>query len=140
MFKRILVPVDIAAPEITRETVRRASDLAKIWDANLRLVCISFPDPAGFSDYGLVDPDDRLRRAAEDRLSELVEANGGARGQTSTIVRFGGVLPEILAEATEWRADLIALGSHHPSIATHILGSNAVHIVGHAQCSVLVIR
>ena len=133
-------PLDIGEPEISRETIVQASDLAKIWDAELRLICIQFPDLVGFSDYGLIDPGDRLRHAAEDQLSELARSNQYTQKRASTVVRFGAVLPEILAEADEWHADLIALGSHYPSIATYILGSNAVHIVRHAKCSVLVIR
>jgi nucleotide-binding universal stress UspA family protein len=140
MFRRILIPVDIAEPEIARETVRQASDLARLWDGELRLVCIQFPDLVSFSDYGLVDPGDRLRHAAEDQLLELARASQYTQKRVSTAVRFGAILPEILAEADEWPADLIALGSHAPNIATYVLGSNAAHIVRHAKCSVLVIR
>jgi nucleotide-binding universal stress UspA family protein len=55
-------------------------------------------------------------------------------------VRFGGIYVEILAEAEEWGADLIVIGSHRPSMATYLIGSNAKTIVRHAKCSVLVIR
>jgi nucleotide-binding universal stress UspA family protein len=35
---------------------------------------------------------------------------------------------------------LIVVGSHRPTMATYLLGSNAKTIVRHAKCSVLVVR
>jgi nucleotide-binding universal stress UspA family protein len=46
----------------------------------------------------------------------------------------------VLAEAEEWGADLVVVGSHRPTMATYLLGSNAKTIVRHAKCSVLVVR
>ena len=43
-----------------------------------------------------------------------------------------------LAEQTG--ADLVVVGSHRPTMATYLLGSNASTIVRHAKCSVLVVR
>jgi nucleotide-binding universal stress UspA family protein len=60
--------------------------------------------------------------------------------RVSSVVRFGAVYPEVLAEAEEWGADLIVIGSHRPTMATYLLGSNAKTIVRHAKCSVLVVR
>jgi len=54
--------------------------------------------------------------------------------------RTGGASDEVLAEARFWGADLIIIGSHNPSIRTHLLGSNAEKIVRHANCSVMVVR
>jgi nucleotide-binding universal stress UspA family protein len=85
----------------------------------------------------------RSRRSVEARRRRPVvrtrQVEPVYQKRASTIVRFSAVLPEIFAEADEWRAELIALGSHIPSIATYILGSNAAHIVRHAKCSVLII-
>jgi universal stress protein F len=58
----------------------------------------------------------------------------------TSVVRIGGVYPEILAEAEEWGADLIVIGSHRPAMSTYLLGSNARTVVRHAKCSVLVVR
>ena len=56
----------------------------------------------------------------------------------------GGMLTGLalarLAEAEDWGADLIVVGSHRPTMATYLLGSNAKTIVRHAKCSVLVVR
>ncbi|EKM7959080.1 universal stress protein, partial [Salmonella enterica] len=37
-------------------------------------------------------------------------------------------------------ADVVVIGSRNPSIATHLLGSNASSVVRHASLPVLVVR
>ena len=56
------------------------------------------------------------------------------------MVRMGSVYAEVLDEAGRIGADLVVVGSHRPSMATYLLGSNAATIVRHARCSVLVVR
>jgi nucleotide-binding universal stress UspA family protein len=53
---------------------------------------------------------------------------------------MGSVYNEVLREADRIGADLIVVGSHRPTMATYLLGSNAATIVRHARCSVLVVR
>jgi nucleotide-binding universal stress UspA family protein len=60
--------------------------------------------------------------------------------RVSTMVRLGSVYGEVLAEAEAIGADLVVVGSHRPSMATYLLGSNASTIVRHARSSVLVVR
>ena len=56
------------------------------------------------------------------------------------MVRLGSVYNEVLDEAEKTGADLVVIGSHRPTMATYLLGSNASTIVRHAKCSVLVVR
>ena len=60
--------------------------------------------------------------------------------RVSAVVRFGSVYNEVLDEAEKTGADLVVVGSHRPTMATYLLGSNASTIVRHAKCSVLVVR
>ena len=60
--------------------------------------------------------------------------------RVSKVVTMGSVYHDVLAEADRLKADLIVVGSHRPSMATYLLGSNAATIVRHARCSVLVVR
>ncbi|MGJ0506294.1 MAG: universal stress protein [Methylocystis sp.] len=139
MFKKILLPVDLADPEISEAAILAALALAlalalaKISDADLRLVYVQFSVPIAFADYVPVDLGDRLRLAAEEKISELADSVEYAQERVSSIVRFGGVASEVLAEANDWPADLITLGSHRPGIATYLLGSHAAAIVRHAS-------
>ena len=60
--------------------------------------------------------------------------------RVSAVVRFGSIYNEVLDEAENTGADLVVIGSHRPTMATFLLGSNASTIVRHAKCSVLVVR
>ena len=86
----------------------------------------------------LVDTQERER--AELDIGKLAKETGRPAGKISTAVRLGAIYHEVLGEATDWGADLIVVGSHHPSFATYLIGSNAANIVRHAHCSVLVVR
>ena len=58
-----------------------------------------------------------------------------------TDVRIGDVTDTILDRAVEWRADLIAVGSHgQRSIHDFLLGSVAESVARRAGCSVAIIR
>jgi nucleotide-binding universal stress UspA family protein len=72
------------------------------------------------------------------RALERLEKDGL---HVDTIVREGDPRTEIVDEATEWRADLIVVGSHgHTGLTRLLLGSVAQAVVAHAPCSVEVVR
>ncbi len=43
MFRKILLPVDVAEPEIAKEAIEAATALAKAFDSQLRLIHITSP-------------------------------------------------------------------------------------------------
>ncbi|GLI94655.1 universal stress protein [Methylocystis echinoides] len=140
MFKKILVPVDLSEPEMTTLALDAALALAKTGDASLRLVNVQPLVPVAFVDYIPPNFDEEMREAAEKDLTALAGKVDLPGGRVSSTVRFGAVYPEVLAEAEDWGADLLVVGSHRPTMATYLLGSNAKTIVRHAKCSVLVVR
>jgi nucleotide-binding universal stress UspA family protein len=69
---------------------------------------------------------------------EKIKANGV---KAEAIIRSGSPAPEIVAEAGQWGADLIVLGSHgYGAIKRLLLGSVALSVVTHAPCSVEIVR
>lgn len=143
MFKKILVPVDLAEVEVSSPALAKAIEMAKLWGGELRLINIQSLMPATFMDYVPAGFDEEQRGQAETTLAEIAQAAGAKgelKGPISTVVRVGGVYPEILAEAEAWGADLIVIGSHRPAMSTYLIGSNAKTVVRHARCSVLVVR
>lgn len=141
MYKKILVPVDLGESEMTQLALDAAVALAKSApDAQLRLVNVQPLVPVAFIDYIPPNFDEEMREAAEKDLAAIADKIELRGAKPSTIVRFGAVYPEVLAEAEDWGADLIVVGSHRPTMATYLLGSNAKTIVRHAKCSVLVVR
>ncbi|MGJ0502912.1 MAG: universal stress protein [Methylocystis sp.] len=141
MYKKILVAVDISEADVTQLALEAAVALAKVeQDAQLRLINVQPLVPVAFIDYIPPNFDEEMREATEKDLTALRAKISYPAERISSIVRFGAVYPEVLAEAEEWGADLVVVGSHRPTMATYLLGSNAKTIVRHAKCSVLVVR
>jgi len=84
--------------------------------------------------------DQEQQDEAEKKLAKLAASIKLPSEQVSAVVRLGSVYNEVLDEAEKTGADLVVIGSHRPSMATYLLGSNAATIVRHAKCSVLVVR
>ena len=89
-----------------------------------------------------------LERAREgmttraERLTAGVAESLRASGlKAETAVRYGAARATIVAEAKEWAAELIVVGSHgYTGLKRLLLGSVAQAVVNHAPCSVEVVR
>jgi nucleotide-binding universal stress UspA family protein len=78
---------------------------------------------------------------AEEITGRAADALKKARLSTETTVREGDPRSAIVDESDEWGADLIVVGSHgRTGLTRWLLGSVAQAIVGHASCSVEVVR
>jgi nucleotide-binding universal stress UspA family protein len=88
--------------------------------------------------------DDMTRQqiAEADRLAAgAADAVKAANLSTEAVVREGDPRSAIVDEADEWGADLIVVGSHgRTGIKRLLLGSVAQAVVGHAHCSIEVVR
>lgn len=140
MYKSILVPVDLSDLEIAAPALTAAVRIANWTGASLRLLNIQQILPAAYTDYVPPEFDAQQREWADGEMKTLLAKVNLPPERVSMVVRVGGVYPEILAEAEEWGADLIVIGSHRPAMSTYLLGSNAKTVVRHAKCSVLVVR
>jgi len=77
-------------------------------------------------------------RALVERIAAELRQAGFA---TQTDVRIGDIANTILDQGAEWRADLIAVGSHgQRSIHDFLLGSVAESVARRAGCSVVIVR
>ncbi|MGH6839246.1 MAG: universal stress protein [Methylocella sp.] len=140
MFKKILVPIDLTELTITKPALEAAVELALQAKGTLRLIAVETLLPASFMEYVPLEFDKTQEERAVRALEEISASLAIPKESISHIVRFGGIYVEVLAEADEWSAELIVVGSHRPSMSTYLIGSNAKTIVRHAKCSVLVIR
>lgn len=140
MFKSIIVPVDVADLSLARLAISSAVKLADPAGAALTLVHVVPIMPLMMLDTVPVSFEGEVAEKAKGSLAELANSITLPGGQVHSVVRIGGIYHEVLAIAEEQRADLVVVGSHQPSVATYLLGSNASAIVRHAGCSVLVIR
>jgi nucleotide-binding universal stress UspA family protein len=140
MFKTVLVPVDLADTETAQPAIDRAASLARPDDGSVRLIYVRPIVPVTYLEFVPASFDAEQQAQAEERMARIAAAIPLPPERVSAVVRTGSVYGEVLAEADRIGADLIAVGSHRPTMATYLLGSNAATIVRHATSSVLVVR
>ncbi len=140
MFRTILVPVDLGEVEAAQPAIDKAAELAAGTEGNLRLIYVRSILPVTYMEFMPPAFDQEQQDEADKRLAEIAAQVKLPSERVSAVVRLGSVYNEVLDEAEKTGADLIVIGSHRPTMATYLLGSNAATIVRHATCSVLVVR
>ncbi|MBZ0140415.1 MAG: universal stress protein [Pseudorhodoplanes sp.] len=140
MFTNILVPVDIAEPELAKPAIMTAVAMARSIGGKVRLVNVLPMTPVMLAEYVPPDFDIQQRKSAEETLVAMARDSGLDAAGVSTVVRQGGIYHEVIQEAKDMGADLIVMTSHRPDMRSYFLGSNAGHVVRYANCSVLVVR
>ncbi|HEX2554667.1 MAG TPA: universal stress protein [Microvirga sp.] len=140
MYKTILIPVDLSELPMAQPALDRAVALATASGGTIRLVTVRSLLPVTYMEFVPPSFDEGQQLEAETRLAAVAAGIPLPAERVSAVVRLGSVYSEVLDEAEKTGADLIVVGSHRPTMATYLLGSNASTIVRHARCSVLVVR
>jgi nucleotide-binding universal stress UspA family protein len=143
MYKQILIPVDLADPELAKPAIATAVMMVAQSGGTVRLINIMPLTPVMLAEYVPPDFEAQQRKSAEEALAIVARETVIEPARVSSVVRQGGVYQEILEEANAMKADLIVMTSHRPqrpAVRTYFLGSNAGHVVRYAKCSVLVVR
>ena len=143
MYKHILIPVDLADPELAKPALATAVMMAELSGGTIRLMNVLPLTPVMLAEYVPPDFEAQQRKTAEEALAIVVKETGLEGARASATVRQGGIYQEILEEANATKSDLIVMTSHRPqrpAMRTYFLGSNAGHVVRYAKCSVLVVR
>jgi len=141
LFRTVLVPVDLSHPEAAELAMELATGLAHASGGTVHLIHVlpTLPLSAMGADLPLALADE-VQREAEQDLALLAATIDLPDESVSISVHAGSVCDEVLSKAERIGADLILVGSHRPSMASYLLGSNAAPLVRHSKCSVLVVR
>ena len=76
-----------------------------------------------------------MKKPAQELVERIAEQLRDAGFKAETAVEVGDVRERILDSASEWRADLIVLGSHGKrGLQRFLLGSVAEFVARHAKC------
>jgi nucleotide-binding universal stress UspA family protein len=144
IIMKILLAVDGSphSQDAIDETARRP------WPAGLtiRVLSVIQPYTPPATEFALAGATlDEIRRQqtsdAEALTARAAAAVKAGSVTTETAVREGDPRSAIVDEAEEWGADLIVVGSHgRTGLKRWVLGSVAQAVVGHAPCSVEVVR
>jgi len=140
MYRQILLPIDLADPNLAKPALDTAVMLAKAYDGSIRLINVLPLTPVMLAEYVPPDFDVQQRKSSEEALVTIAGEIGIDKSRVSSVVRQGGIYHEILEEAKTMKSDLIVMSSHRVGVRTYFLGSNAGHVVRYANCSVMVVR
>lgn len=129
MFKRILVPVDLADPGVARKAIDVARRIAEMDGAEVLLISVT-GDPR--------DPAEEARLEAE--LQAIIDAEKDGVAMDG-ILNFGGsIATQVRHAAEEFGCDLVVMASHWPRLDDRLFGSRSASVALHSACSVLVVR
>ena len=140
-YKTLLVPLDPCG--CAELVLVRAVELAEALNARLVLLIVVNP-PVGVH---LGDPAlggtvrDNLEREARARLNELVALARPKVHEVAAVLRFGEVVPTVLAEAEAHGAGMIVMGTHgRTGLRRVLLGSVAESVIRQATVPVVVVH
>jgi nucleotide-binding universal stress UspA family protein len=144
MYRKMMVAYD-ESPEATR-ALARAIELAKVMEAELRLVTVSEPLPAYVAYADVAFPGSQ-RMLAEERqsfyskLQEEAKARAAESGlRADGVIVEGDEVDSIVDSITSWHADLLVIGRrHHSSPLTRIWGGTVHEIAERTRCNILAV-
>jgi nucleotide-binding universal stress UspA family protein len=126
--------------ETARPAIETAVSMAHSVNGKIRLIYVRSLLPVTYMEFVPPTFDEEQQKDSEAKLAKVAAGIPLPAERVSATVRMGAVYNEVLDEAEAIGADLIIVGSHRPTMATYLLGSNASTIVRHAKSSVLVVR
>ena len=140
MFKKILVPVDVDYPRTAAAVYQKASAIAKLSNAEIRLVSVmpGFGMPIVASYIS-----EEMRAKAKNRFKETLEKfiKENCDKAVSYRVRTGKNWEEIIKAADNWGADLVVCYHNHRREINEVFsGSCSQRVSDNANCSVLRLR
>lgn len=143
-MKKIIVPVDFSLP--SQEAVKFAVSLATKSKGEVKLIHIvelpvlydSTLMPALSFEEAYYDD---VRKASEKQFEKLKSKWKNDNIKIRSSVEFGNFTTKLLAEAENWNADVIVMGTHGTSgLREFMIGSNTEKIVRQSSIPVIAIK
>lgn len=136
MYKKIVVPVDLAHTDRAGTMIEAAKKLA---DDDARIILTNVIEEMPSHIIAEL-PGGYAEKSKSSALKELQRIAQEAGFEVEVDVRIGQPAKAILAVADNNKADAIVIASHRPGLQDYLLGSTAARVVRHAGCTVVVIR
>lgn len=131
--KIILCPINLRHVKLDYTAYIEAREMARRHGARLIVATIA---PEFERNMNIYDSDAYWG----DELKKFVAAHPPDGVDYETVVRKGAVHRQIVKLARERKVDVIVMDSANPKVQDYLLGTNASHVVTHAECSVYVVR
>jgi len=139
-YKNIVLALDIEDEPNTQNAVKQAVFLAKASGAMLHLLYVRHNMPQGDAQLLAANFDSEERDESHEALARIKTGLDLEPDRSTITSGRGPITYAVIEQAEKWEADLIIIGSHTPSIASKLFGSNASSITREAKVSVLVVR
>jgi len=137
MFKKIMVPVDLAHAATVEKAIQVAADLGKLHNAEIFLVGVTDTapgsvahDPAEFKQKFEQFAADHSSRHGCTMTPKVVICNDPAAELDLALEDYG----------KEINVDLVVMASHLPGFMDHLFHSRAGHLATHTDISVFIVR
>jgi len=137
MYRKIMVPVDLAHIDRLEKAITTATDLAKHYGSSICFVGVTAETPTEVA---------HTPKEFVEKLAQFGAKQSEKHGLKIDTAAYPSHDPAIdldktlIAAARENAADLIVMASHVPGLREHIFASNAGAVASFAEVSVFVIR
>lgn len=137
MFSKIMVPIDLEHADRSAKAREVAADLARRHGAALCFVAVGPPAPGPLGRT----PEEFARHLSEFAQREAAAHGVEAEGRAFIAHDPAAELDKTLERAVrETEADLVVVGSHHPTLMDRVWSSHGGGLAAHADVSVFVVR
>ena len=137
MYKKIMVPVDLAHKGDLDKALQTAADLAKHYQAAVCYVGVTSPQPGSVAHT----PEEFAKKLEQFAQDEAKKHGHDASSKAYTSHDPTVDIDDTLIKAVgETGSDLVVMASHAPNVLDYVWPSNGGKVAEHAQASVFVVR
>ncbi|MDZ5696420.1 universal stress protein [Chelativorans sp. M5D2P16] len=137
MYKKILVPVDLAHADKLQRALDVSSDLAKHYGASICYVGVTTALPSGVAHSEAEFAQKLERFAAEQGAKHGLSVETKVAESHDPVRDLDDVLGKVIKDHG---ADLVVMASHVPTFWDHVFSSNAGYLAAHTTVSVFIVR
>ncbi len=99
MYKQILLPIDLADPNLAKPALDTAVMMANAYGGTIRVINVLPMTPVMLAEYVPPDFYVQQRKSAEETLVTIVGEINLDKSRVSSVVRQGGFLPKYCAQS-----------------------------------------
>jgi nucleotide-binding universal stress UspA family protein len=137
MYKRIMIPIDLAHAEALERSCAVAGDLASQFGSKLVYVGVTASVPGALG-HNPAEFTEKLAAFAKSHASKT-----GVSADIHTVISHDPAAEmnsALMKAVKETEADLVVMQSHKPGLADYIFEGHGPYIAQHADASVMLVR
>ncbi len=137
MYRKIMVPVDLAHIDQIDKALKTAAGLAQHYKASIVYVGVTAASPGPVAHTPQEYAEKLAKFASAQASAHGIEASAKAYTSHDPAIDLDGTLQNAV---TELGADLVIMASHVPNLTDYLWPSHGGKLATHANASVFVVR